>query len=254
MKFDAHVHVFGSATRLRPERRYTPTYEATPRQLTALLDEHGLTGALLVQTSFAATPADLLEAAAAAPQRFRVVASPADLAELEASWESWQAAGVVGIRLNLLGRPAPDLSSPAWRAMGRKLADAEVHMEIHAEGTEWAVLRGALRSWPSPVVIDHLGRPTGPDPLTELGDAEHVWFKVSAPYRWPDRAVAEHLLDRLLDTTGGQRLLWGSDWPHTQHEGDTSYGSMIEVARTLQSSLEASFDSNLQRLLGAHRF
>jgi predicted TIM-barrel fold metal-dependent hydrolase len=48
-----------------------------------------------------------------------------------------------------------------------------------------------------------------------------VWVKLSAAYRsvvdndGTQRAIA--LAAPLLDAFSAERLVWGSDWPHTQH-------------------------------------
>jgi predicted TIM-barrel fold metal-dependent hydrolase len=48
-----------------------------------------------------------------------------------------------------------------------------------------------------------------------------VWVKASGPYRFA--ASAKTVLERLIDVAGTERLLWGSDWPWTQHPEITDY-------------------------------
>jgi predicted TIM-barrel fold metal-dependent hydrolase len=55
-------------------------------------------------------------------------------------------------------------------------------------------------------------------------------MKLSGAYRnWPDpcgpqaRTAARHLLSRF----GADRLLWGSDWPHTQHRDRIDYPAAL---------------------------
>lgn len=82
-----------------------------------------------------------------------------------------------------------------------------------------------------------------------------MWFKVSAPYRWPDPALVAEAVDRMVATQAGQRLIWGSDWPHTQHEAEASYADMVRHAhQAWPAALSEAFDQNLQRLLGDRRF
>src|SRR5207302_9881463 len=57
---------------------------------------------------------------------------------------------------------------------------------------------------------------------------EHVWVKVSAPYRSAD---AERMLNRILGDTGRDRLLWGSDWPWTRHEQGRTYAGCLDWLR-----------------------
>ncbi len=255
MRFDAHTHLFDSRVPLRGRRRYAPSYEASPTALLRHLDDHDIAGALLVQTSFAATPDPLFATAQEYEGRFRVVVAPADIDELEAHWDEWVARGAVGVRLNLLGRELPPLASPRWRAAGERMAEAGVHLEVHAEGAQWGELNESLLDWPADLVIDHLGRPRAAGDLGPLAGAERTWFKVSGPYRWPDEGAARMLLDDVIERTGGERLLWGSDWPHTQHESEVDYDAMVCFAQEgLPDVVARAADANLQRLLGARAF
>lgn len=252
VNIDAHVHLFGPDTQLRPNPRYLPSYSVTPRDLIDRLSSAGQDGALLVQTSFAAAPDDLFRVQEADPERFRVVASAASLEELEAGWADWSARGVVGVRLNLLGRPAIDLTAPGWQRLAEQMASEGVHLELHAEGGDWDALAEGVRRWPGQVVIDHLGRPRALEPLSELARLEHVWFKVSAPYRWPVRQVAESLLADTIASAGGGRLLWGSDWPHTQFEDSVTYESMVRFRdEELPAVVRERAGGNLAVLLGS---
>lgn len=250
MDLDAHLHVFHDQLPLRAERRYAPDYPATTSDLLTRLDAEGMRGAVLVQPSFLADHDYVLAAVAEHPDRFRAVTSPVDLDELRREWGRWVEAGVVGIRLNLVGRELPDLAGPEWRSVGTDMAEGGIHLEIHASGEQWSGLVPMLETWPSDVVIDHLGRTADVDDLIPLGEREHVWFKASAPYRWPDVEAAERLVHTLIDRTGGQRLLWGSDWPFTQHESQVDYAGMVAAAESRFPQVAARADANLQRLLG----
>lgn len=254
MLFDSHTHVFASDLPLRPTRRYAPTTTAAPDALSRTLDSHGVYGALLVQPSFLHDHHYVFDAAAGLRHRFRVVVSPASLEELDAGWAGWCENGAVGVRLNLVGGEIPDLGSRSWRAVMRRLADTAMHLEVQAQGDQWGALMPAMVDAPCDVVIDHLGRTTDSDVIARLGVMKHIWIKASAPYRWPDLGQGLALVTRLFDETGGERLLWGSDWPFTQHEDETSYGEVLEFAHREMPGLERVSDENLQRLLGPRRF
>lgn len=255
MKFDAHVHVFDQDTPLRDVRRYAPSTPAPAEELLTQMHACGVEGALLVQTSFAASPDNLFAVAAARPAQFKVVVAPATHEELVANQDAWIERGAVGIRLNFLGKQLPDLGGRQWQESAEMMADSGLHLELHGEKAEWQPLYPILREWPGDVVIDHLGRVDEPQSMAELAAAnDRVWFKVSAPYRWPRREAAIELL-RFLREVCPDRLLWGSDWPHTQHEGQVDYASMVAFAQaTYDLALLDAFDANLQRLLGVRAF
>ncbi|MEV6618314.1 amidohydrolase family protein [Streptomyces sp. NPDC051051] len=81
--------------------------------------------------------------------------------------------------------------------------------------------------------MDHLGLPgaaslsyPGSAALARLLAAQHVWVKASAPYRSAPR-TATMMLRGLLCVGGGERMVWGSDWPWTRHEEGRVYGTTL---------------------------
>jgi predicted TIM-barrel fold metal-dependent hydrolase len=248
---DTHVHAFVQGLALAPARRYTPATAAPLDDLVAVLDAAGVRRAVLVQPSFLADDhAYLLECLARQPDRLRGVASLLDPGPALVHHEAWHATGIRGVRLNLAGLPAPDLAR--WQRLSRVTVELGWHLEVHATGEQWADLRRDLARWPGPVVLDHLGRagdPVAQSHVVELARLDHVWVKASAPYRMPDGWAAE-TADRILDTTQGQRILWGSDWPFTQYEHATSYPELLEWAAGILGPAADLIDGNATRLLG----
>lgn len=227
---DAHAHVFVRGLPTVPRARYLPDYDALPGRYLELLDDHQIDGAVLVQPSFlGARNAYLLDCLARWPDRFRgvVVLDERRLGDIALL----AAAGVVGIRLNLIGRRVPDLRSGEWRRVGAELARRGQHLEVQARAEQWLTLAPALRGWPGAVVIDHLGLPgrsrDADRAVLDLARHDHVWVKVSAPYRSPPGTAAE-MLARVVDAVGPARLLWGSDWPWTRHEAGRRYRACLD--------------------------
>jgi predicted TIM-barrel fold metal-dependent hydrolase len=226
---DAHAHVFTQNLPVQRGARYAPQQDAPTEAYLDLLDGQGLAGAILVQPSFLGTDnAYMLAAVARAPHRFRAVAvlppstRPAELAALAGK-------GVAGIRLNLLDQAVPPLAMPPWSDFLAALAALGLFVEVQAQGQQWPQLLPPLLAAGGTIVIDHFGRPQSSDPascsglravLAAAADPK-VWVKVSAPYRFP--APAKMVLDRFVDQAGTERLLWGSDWPWTQHPEITDY-------------------------------
>ncbi len=226
---DGHAHVFLRALPAATRPRYLPDYDAAPQDYLAVLDAHGIAGAILVQPSFLGYRNDfLLDCLGRYPDRFRGVVvldehNLDDTSDLETD-------GVVGMRVNAIGTDVPDLTTRAWQRIGSELARRGQHLEVQACGRQWSALAPVLATWPSPVVIDHLGLPgAAPEAdqlVLDLARHDHIWVKVSAPYRSP-RAAAAAMLARLLDEAGTARLLWGSDWPWTRHETGRDYADCL---------------------------
>ena len=244
---DGHAHVFSKALDLTSARRYSPDYDATLAMYQRNLHAHGLSHGVLVQPSFLGTDNRyLLDALQQAPDRLRgvVVVEPGiGRAELQRMNEL----GVVGVRLNLMGKDLPDFSAPPWRALLGHIAELDWHVELHRQVADIAQLVRGLMPFGVKIVIDHLGRPDarlgvdqpGFQEMLELGRSGQLWMKVSGLYRLEgsdpqNLAFAREALPLLLQRLGAHRLVWGSDWPHTQHEDRVTYLTVIEQLQALE--------------------
>ncbi len=188
---DTHAHIFTYDMRMIEGRRYTPTYDATLADYLALLDDNGLSHGVLVQISFFGTDNSyLLKALRQEPKRLRgiVVLEPDTAAE---ELHALDKVGVVGIRLNLIGLPNPDLASTKWQEHLRRLAELGWQVEVQAEAQRLPHLLPTLLGAGVRVVVDHFGRPDQAlgidDPgfryLLTVSHTRQVWVKLSGAYR-----------------------------------------------------------------------
>ncbi|CAG7971940.1 unnamed protein product [Penicillium salamii] len=112
----------------------------------------------------------------------------------------------------------------------------------------WPRLRDVIQRIPIPVVVDHFAliaassyrlddnttniqddtfldevERRGLEALCQTLSEGNLWIKLSAPYRCsnlaPEYADLKWLVRRLTDANP-KRVLWGSDWPHTQRHKD----------------------------------
>jgi len=232
---DTHAHVFERGLPLVRQRRYAPSYDAPLDAYLAQLDTHGVSHGVLVQPSFLGTDCSyLLDALRRAPQRLRGVAVIERDCHIDALTEMARA-GIAGIRLNLIGHA--DLSLDSW-VSAQTLAHVRAlkwHVEVHAEAARLPRIVEPLLDAGVNVVVDHFGRPDptlgaadpGLDDLCAVASTGQVWVKLSAAYRNiagdSGLAAGEALTARMLDAFGPTRLVWGSDWPHTQHREVIDY-------------------------------
>jgi predicted TIM-barrel fold metal-dependent hydrolase len=235
---DCHAHVFRVGLPLADVRRYAPDYDATPADYVKMLDANGMSHGILIQPSFLGTDNSyLITALRDYPKRLRgvaVVEPTVARDELVAMNET----GVVGIRLNLIGKPDPAFEQDDWRTLLRHVADLGWQVEVHVEASRLPQIVGPLLKAGVNVVVDHFGRPDpklgvtdpGFDYLLSTGKTRRVWVKISAAYRnGKDGAGDKIALDAMAPLRahfGLDRLLWGSDWPHTQFESQTNYAAM----------------------------
>ena len=240
-EIDGHAHVFAPDLAFVTPRRYTPHYAASAEQFIAHLDASGLAGGLLTQPSFLGTDNRyMLAAVARYPTRLRaVVVVDPHITDVEL--DSLALQGAVGIRLNLEGLPLPELTAAPWPALFARLALRHWHVEIHRKAVDLPHVLPPLLDSGVRVCIDHFGRPDpgqgADDPgfrsLLESAASGRIWVKVSAAYRTGGLArgevLAPGLLACLLEALGCERLIWASDWPHTQHESEVTHRSCVEA-------------------------
>ena len=245
---DTHAHVFRSSLQLAHNRRYTPDYDAQLESYLALLKQHGFGYGVLVQPSFLGTDnSHLLEALASEPEKLRGVAvvSP-DISVDELT--RFAKGGVTGIRLNLIGQPLPNLTAAPWTMLWRRLLGLGWHVELHRHACDLAPLIEPLLEAGLRVVVDHFGRPD-PDQGTNdpgfrdllgFGASGRVWVKISGAYRCtnPGTSFLRDASNELLDVFGPQRLMWGSDWPHTQFEDSIDFGRTVRSLQDLGLTAE----------------
>jgi predicted TIM-barrel fold metal-dependent hydrolase len=232
---DCHAHVFRRDLPM-PDRRRAPTgYDATVDDYLHQLDTHEVSHGVLIQPSFLGTDNSYLVAALRArPDRLRGVAV-IEPGITDEDLQALAAAGVVGIRLNLIGLRTPDFASPAWATLLQRLRLLQWQVEVHQVADKLEAAIDPLLAAGLNVVVDHFGRPDAAlgidDPgfryLLSTGRTRQVWVKLSGAYRngghGAGEATALAAVPLLKASHGLDRLVWGSDWPHTLFEKSADY-------------------------------
>jgi predicted TIM-barrel fold metal-dependent hydrolase len=237
---------------------------ASPEAMLALMDRHGVQGALVVAPAIYGNDLSYSrDAYTAYARRFRVVgrvdAAREDLDE--ALRELGADPGVVGIRLNLWAPAAVDafLGGRDDRLLAGA-ARAGLRLCVNAPG-RFDLLERIARTFPDlPLIVDHVGLFSvamldpgygdtfaGLDGLLKLAAYEQVSVKLTSlpllsrePY--PHADVWPHV-HRVIAAFGPERLMWGSDQTVFDHD----YGETIDLIRATD---ELSPDDKAQ-ILGA---
>lgn len=235
IQYDCHAHVFEQIAAVTGTR-YAPITPAPLVQWQQYLDKYQLLGGVIVQVSFLGTDnAELCSALQKLnPTHFAGVAVvPLDVEEDEI--ERLRAQGVRGFRWNLVrGGQMPDLKQRFVRTFLERIFARDMHIEVHLESQRLAPIIGPLLDFGGSVVIDHLGLPANHNPqqdpwlqaIKKISDLSGLYVKFSGAYRTSfDITSHAFMIEELLNP---DHIIWGSDWPHTQHEATTNYKMMAE--------------------------
>jgi predicted TIM-barrel fold metal-dependent hydrolase len=235
---DAHTHVFVRSLKAYAGARYVPDYDASWQTLLALAAENKVGCAVILQPSFLGFDNSyLMEALKAEPTHFRGVPWISPSIDLTAAhWEEMARLGVRGLRFPIFGLPTPDWS--AYTAMLAEARGRDWPIHLYVEGRRLPSMLPFLLDAGHKVVIPHFGmfdRTLGPmrDPGFELllqkADTRQIWVVLSGPYRVGEER-ARPAAGLLLSAFGPDRLMWGSDWPHT----NTDLNRVTTYPKTLQ--------------------
>ena len=221
--WDCHVHVFAADAPVR-EGHYRPV-DRPLAQIEAVAAAHGVHHLVLVQPSvYGSDNSLLLQALRAEPGRHRgvvVVDDAVDDTELAAM----HTCGVRGVRLNLVS-PVGEQADVAARfaALAPRLRALGWHLQWYTKPEHLPLVARLHRGSGVACVLDHLagmGAQAAPDhPAWEALHAlaaEQAWVKLSGWYRLGDAAPYRASIApvRRLQALFGDRMVWGSDWPHT---------------------------------------
>jgi predicted TIM-barrel fold metal-dependent hydrolase len=238
---DCHAHIFHRGLPMPDRRRAPGAYDATAEDFLGVMKDHKISHGVLIQPSFLGTDNSYMVAALKKyPKQLRGVAV-VDPSISSQDLDALQAAGIVGIRLNLIGLPTPDFHSDLWKNLLKEIKVRRWQVEVHQVIERIAAVVEPLLAAGIDVVIDHFGRPNeklGVEDrnfkyLLALGSTRQVWVKLSGSYRNGKNGVGEETAKQaiplLISHFGLERLLWGSDWPHTLFESSVNYSSQRQL-------------------------
>ena len=250
---DTHMHLFPTGDRypLTPARSYSPPpapLEHYRRVMAAL----GIARAVLVQASVHGTDnAMLLGVLRENPETFRGIAV-VDSGATDAELEALNAAGVRGLRINLLYGGGVGFSEA--QALNDRVKALGWHFQLLIDVARFERLGARLAALDVPVVIDHMGHMSNGSDLASPGFRDmlallregRAWVKLSGPYRFsaaphPPYADTIALARALIEAAPGQ-LVWATDWPHP-----ALTKPMPEDAALLDLLAEWTADPALQR-------
>jgi 2-pyrone-4,6-dicarboxylate lactonase len=239
---DSHFHVFGPHRKFpyAPDRPFTPA-DAPKEDLFRLHEFLGFQRGVFVQsTCHGSDHAALIDLLVAGQDRYRGVAllrPGMSAAEIERLDE----AGVRGVRLHFyfphLGAPMP---RDDMRAIIASVEPHGWHIAMHLGGHGVLEQYEFITSIEAAVVIDHIGRIDVGEglrgetfsALRRLLDRGNVWVKLSGTDRitkqgFPYADAVPFARD--LAAHAPERVVWGTDWPHPNHNAVPNDGELVDL-------------------------
>jgi predicted TIM-barrel fold metal-dependent hydrolase len=223
---DCHHHVFDSRFPYSPNRRYTPP-PATVQDLQAFHAKIGVPRTVIVQASVFGTDNRCMLDAIKQLGKDACGVAVIDGTFSASQLDDLAAGGIRGVRINLETGRGRDMDHAARRF-------DETVQQI--DGRDWIIqifsvmpiiegLASRIMDQPHEVVIDHFGLLKAAGGVTQDGlaclislmQAGKAYAKLSGPYmisQLEDYSDITPLASRLIEAAP-DRVIWGSNWPHT---------------------------------------
>ena len=229
---DCHTHVVGPRNKfpLLKKLIYLPQ-EANFNDIKNFLDQTQLKRVVLVQPSFYGTDNAYLKHSLLQLQSIArgVAVVENDISNNEI--DKLHQAGVRGIRINPSTFKNTSISDTEIQ-INKALKIVERngwHIQFFLKPSTISSLKNIIKNLPVNIVFDHCGFMTETSTTSEefkffinLLEKGNTWVKLSAPYRLSKEGTftaIKSLIDQLVNANP-DRLVWGSDWPHTpKHNG-----------------------------------
>ena len=239
---DAHMHIFDARFAPSPHWSRKPpqadvaTYRrlqqriGTQRTVVVTPSTYGIDNACTL---------DALDQLGDAARGVAVVSAGVTPAELE----RLAARRVRGLRVNFVSPQSWGETTPEMLAtLARKAQPLGWHIQVFAHPGQLVAMEPLLATLPAPLVIDHLGRIDPADgadgpaykTLRRLLDRGNTWVKLSGIYMRSREGAPGYgdtfPLGQALVRHAPERLVWGSDWPHTtETPGSVDDADLVDV-------------------------
>lgn len=175
---------------------------------------------------------------------------------------------VCGLRVNFVTAQSWGITTAEMLlTLASKVARLGWHIQVFVHPEQLVALMPVLQSLPVPLVIDHMARippDEGPDgaafnALRRLLDGGNAWVKLSGVYMrsrvgGPNYDDLTELGTALI-RSAPDRLVWGSDWPHTtEAPGTVNDAALVDVLRqwcglVAQDNAGSGVDAVMKRIL-----
>lgn len=240
---DTHCHLFGPFDRFplpAGKGSYVPV-EASLTMYEHMQQRLGLSRAVFVQSvGYGRDHSALLDALKRGQGRYCGTAI-LDLDAGEDEIARLHDAGVRGTRFHFMSHLGKPADTGTVQRIAERVGRRGWHVLLHVDGP--AVLQHAkfFANLPSPFIIDHMGRIDGAagveqpafQALLELLKLDRCFVKISGADRITKRTAPPFddvvPFARALVAAAPDRVLWGTDWPHTNMKRIPDDGDLADL-------------------------
>jgi len=242
---DSHVHVWKKDTRFpwAPETKKPPEQDASAEMLLDLMKQHSVERTVIIQViHYRWDNSYLASVLKQYPKHFHGVArvNPEDPAAPDHLSKLVKEQRFRGVRISPNASPASDwIKGPLMPPLWKRCQDLKVPMTLLMPVTRCPDAAALIEKHPDlTVVIDHMAdspidKPQELEKLTVLKrypkvfvKISHTWSLSKQEFPWRD---THDQVKRLYDAFGPQRMMWGTDWPVSEHRA--KYGQTLAVVR-----------------------
>lgn len=232
---DSHLHIWTRDQPLTDTAWHAPPTNAPLEECLQTLDAHGVVFAVVAAASIHGDYYDYVRAALKAHKRLRATACLHPTTDIY-QMERMKADGFVGVRLMWsLSDEIPDIDTGDYRLFLRRVADLDWHVHLVDRPERVARSIAAVEASGAKLVIDHMGHLQPPEGKNHEGfkailaaiERGNTWAKISGRFRFEPPQSADQYAAELLRVGGGDRILWGSDWPFAAFEDSVTYEKVL---------------------------
>jgi 2-pyrone-4,6-dicarboxylate lactonase len=234
---DTHFHIFGPPEEFpfAPRRQYTPP-AAPLEHYFHMAQVAGLSRGVVVQPSVHGLDNSVtLDAVKKSNGRFLGVARIDDKAS-DGDLERLRDGGIRGVRFNLLNRPKGNVKLEIFDRAVERIVRFGWSVDLHIDPKNLLEQEKRIRALPVRVVIDHMARINPTDGLQqpafqlllELMKDKKFWVKITGADKLCKASIHDYFglpfvdvipFARALIAVAADRVIWGTDWPHSNNFG-----------------------------------
>jgi predicted TIM-barrel fold metal-dependent hydrolase len=242
---DCHIHIIGPQSKypMVSDRVYTPP-ESSVNELKAHLNSLKLSRVVLIQPSFYGPDNTLQLLATQELGNAARLVIVIDEKTTDEEIAKMVAMGARGVRMNLStsGIFDPQVARKQMLELAQRIRAFKLHIQVYSSPKVIAALADTIQNLPVPVVLDHFASINAANYQTsaelpvilDLVKSGNVYVKLSGIYRISQAApLYEEVKDlaKLFVQTNPDRMVWASDWPHTNTISGTPISQITPFRR-----------------------